>query len=303
MSKGEIKNSILFVLADGVRIYFSNIDKFVLYMLFPVFGQVIGLVLAFGLTIGFADKIAQRATSLSSSLLLIFLLAIPGLLIFIKAFWDYMVAYVALNSMTEGALTTGKVYDFQSHREVATRRSFKFIGLLMIVGVLTALGTSIFFIIPGFVLWIYLILVFQVFTFEHDLTIKECFIRSFNIIKGDWFRTFLLMLILVFFSMFLITEGVTVIFDYLNLTFFLSHIFDFITNSIPLDNINKVLIHIGRPILTPEIISYWLFYIVLSCIVAGLTLPLRSICWTLWYANLSELKSLPQEKRARKEKE
>lgn len=290
MSKGEIKNSIWFVLADGIRIYFSNIDKFLIYMLFPVFGQILGLALAFGLTVGLADKIAQHSTSISSSLLLILLLAIPGLLIFIKAFWDYMVAYVALNSMTEGALTTGKVYDFQSHREVATRRSFKFIGLLMIIGILTAIGTSIFFIIPAFVLWIYLILIFQVFTFEPDLSIKECFLRSFNIIKGDWLRTFLLMAILVFFTMFLITEGVTVIFDYLNLTEPMSKMFIFIANPIPLDEINRILLHFGKPIITPEIISGWIFYSILAWIVAGLTLPVRSICWTLWYANLSELK-------------
>ncbi len=303
MSKCEIKNSLWFVLADGIRIYFSNIDKFVLYMLFPVFGQILGLSLAFGLTVGLADKIAQRATSLSSSLLLVFLLAIPGLLIFIKAFWDYMVAYVALNSMTEGALTTGKVYDFQSHREVATRRFFKFIGLLMVVGILTAIGSSIFFIIPAFVLWIYLILVFQVFTFEPDLTIKECFYRSFEIVKGDWLRTFILMVVLVFLTMFLITEGVSVIFDYLNLTSPLSHAFDFITNPIPLDNINRILVHFGKPIITPEIISGWIFYSLISWIVAGLTLPVRSICWTLWYANLSELKSVPQDKKCKKEKE
>ncbi len=301
MSKGEIKNSIFCVLADSLRIYFSNIDKFVLYMLFPVFGQVVGITLAFLMTVGLADKIAQRATSLSSSLLLILLLAIPGLLIFIKAFWDYMIAYVALNSMTEGALITGKVYDFQSHREVATRRSFQFIGLLCVVGVLGAIGTSIFFIIPASILFVYLILIFQVFTFEPELSIKECFIRSFNLIKGDWLRTALLGLILVFFTIFLITEGVTVIFDYLNLAEPASHLFEFATNHIPLDEVNKGLVHFGKSIITPTTISNWIFYSVLSMIVAGLTLPVRSICWTLWYANLSEIKN--GKKKSKKEQE
>ncbi|MBR1424482.1 hypothetical protein IJ579_02845 [bacterium] len=291
MSKDRFKNSIWFTLADGIRIYFSNIDKFFLYMLFPVFGQLIGITLSFGLTLGLADKIAQKSTGISSALLLIFLLALPGLLIFMKAFWDYMVAYVALNSMTEGALTTGKVYDFQSHRQVATRRSFKFIGLLLVIGILTAIGSSIFFIIPAFILWIYLILIFQVFTFEADLTIKECFKRSFSLIKGDWLRTCILMLILGFFSIFLITEGVTVIFDYLNLTEPVCHLFDFISNKIPLDFVNKVLVYIKMDIITPDKISGWIFYTILSFIVAGLTLPIRSICWTLWYETLSELKT------------
>lgn len=302
MSNGEIKNSIFFVLFDGIKIYFSNIDKFLLYMLFPVFGQIIGIVLTFAMTVGLSGKIAERTTSISSALLLILLLAIPGLLIFIKAFWDYMVAYVALNSMTEGALTCGKVYDFQSHRDVATGRALKYIGLLTVIGILMAIGTSIFFIVPGFVIWIYLILVFQVFTFEPDLSVKECFHRSFEIIRGDWLRTFILMAVLVFFSMFLITEGVTVIFDYLNLTDPASRMFTFITNPIPLDNVNRILVHLNQPVLTPEIISGWIFYGILSWIVAGLTLPVRSICWTLWYINLSKLKTIP-EKGSRKVKE
>ena len=126
MSKYKMKNSIWFVLFEGLKIYFSNIDKFILYMLFPVLGQVLGIALCFGLTLGLSDKIAAKADSISSAMLFILLLAIPGLLIFAKAFWDYVVAYVALNSMTEGAVTSGKVYDFKSHNEVATRRSFKY---------------------------------------------------------------------------------------------------------------------------------------------------------------------------------
>ena len=101
MARFKIKNSIWKVLFEGLKIYISNIDKFVLYMLFPVFGQIIGLVLTFALTIGLAGKIGEKAHSTTSALIFIILLAIPGLLIFMKAFWDYMVAYVALNSITE----------------------------------------------------------------------------------------------------------------------------------------------------------------------------------------------------------
>ena len=45
MSKYKMKNSIWFVLFEGLKIYFSNIDKFILYMLFPVLGQVLGIAL------------------------------------------------------------------------------------------------------------------------------------------------------------------------------------------------------------------------------------------------------------------
>lgn len=295
MSKYKLKNSIFFILWEGIKIYFSNIDKFLLYMLFPVFGQVIGIALSFGLSLGFADKVVQKADSPAVALLMILLLAIPGLLIFAKAFWDYMVAYVALNSMTEGAVTTGKVYDLDSHNEVATQRGWKYIGFLIILSVLMSLGSSIFFIIPGFVLWIYFILVFQVFTFEPDLSITDIFKRSFLLVKGNWARTFILMAVLGFFSMYILTEGITVVFDYLNLTASASSIFNFISNLIPLDLVNKILVHANQPIITNEMISKTIFVSVLGMIISGLTLPIRSICWSLWYKNLSDVKGVEAE--------
>lgn len=295
MSKYKLKNSIFFILWEGIKIYFSNIDKFLLYMLFPVFGQVIGIALSFGLSLGFADKVVQKADSPAVALLMILLLAIPGLLIFAKAFWDYMVAYVALNSMTEGAVTTGKVYDLDSHNEVATQRGWKYIGFLIVLSVLMSLGSSIFFIIPGFVLWIYFILVFQIFTFEPDLSITDIFKRSFLLVKGNWARTFILMAVLGFFSMYILTEGITVVFDYLNLTASASSIFNFISNLIPLDLVNKILVHANQPIITNEMISKTIFVSVLGMIISGLTLPIRSICWSLWYKNLSDVKGVDAE--------
>lgn len=295
MSKYKLKNSIFFILWEGIKIYFSNIDKFLLYMLFPVFGQVIGIALSFGLSLGFADKVVQKADSPAVALLMILLLAIPGLLIFAKAFWDYMVAYVALNSMTEGAVTTGKVYDLASHNEVATQRGWKYIGFLIVLSVLMSLGSSIFFIIPGFVLWIYFILVFQIFTFEPDLSITDIFKRSFLLVKGNWARTFILMAVLGFFSMYILTEGITVVFDYLNLTASASSIFNFISNLIPLDLVNKILVHANQPIITNEMISKTIFVSVLGMIISGLTLPIRSICWSLWYKNLSDVKGAEAE--------
>lgn len=295
MSKYKLKNSIFFILWEGIKIYFSNIDKFLLYMLFPVFGQVIGIALSFGLSLGFADKVVQKADSPAVALLMILLLAIPGLLIFAKAFWDYMVAYVALNSMTEGAVTTGKVYDLASHNEVATQRGWKYIGFLIVLSVLMSLGSSIFFIIPGFVLWIYFILVFQIFTFEPDLSITDIFKRSFLLVKGNWARTFILMVVLGFFSMYILTEGITVVFDYLNLTASASSIFNFISNLIPLDLVNKILVHANQPIITNEMISKTIFVSVLGMIISGLTLPIRSICWSLWYKNLSDVKGADAE--------
>lgn len=307
MAKEKIKNSIWFVIFDGLKIYFSNIDKFILFMLFPVFGQIIGLALAFGLTIGFAEKVAQKAQSMNSALAIILLLAIPGLLIFLKAFWDYMVAYVALNSMTEGALTTGHVYDIQSHRQVATRRTFKYIVFLLGVGVLSLVAIAFSIIpllglIPPLIFWVFFVLVYQVFTFEDELSVKECFKRSYELIKGDWARTLLLMIILWFFSIYIITEGVSVIFDCLHLTDRICALFDIVGNNIQLEYFNKALRYINMQEITVKMISKLLFMTALTTIVAGLSLPIRSICYTLWYKTMTNLKDGKVEQKPKKQK-
>lgn len=305
MSKFKVKNSIWFVLAEGIKIYFTNIDKFLTYMLFPVFGQLLGILLSFGLSLGFANQIVARVDNPWIAFLLVLLLAIPGLLVFVKAFWDYMVAYIALNSMTEGAISTGKVYDFQSHNEVATRRTWAFVLLLLAVGILSSIGSSIFFIIPASIIWIYFILVFQIFTFEPDLKIHEHFKRSFLLIKGHWFRTCALMLILAFFSIFIITQGVSVVFDYLNLSNKICMLFDPISSALPIALTNELLTLFKQPIITTEMISEMFYYSILSAIIMGLTLPIRSICWTLWYMNLTdlELKKQNSGKKSKKQKQ
>ena len=288
MSKYKLKNSIWFVLFEGLKIYFLNIDKFFLYMLFPVFGQIIGIALAMGLSLSLMQTVVEKTDNALTALLYVILLAVPGLLIFAKAFWDYMVAYVALNSMTEGAVTTGKVYDFQSHNEVATRRTMSYVVFLLVICALSSVGSTIFFIVPGFIIWIYLILVYQVFTFEPDLNITDILKRSFLLVKGSWFRTLAILAILTFFSIFIITQGVIVIFDFLNITNWICSILDEYTSMFPLELVNEILEYCNLQIITPTMISHLILTSALSFVVAGLTLPIRSICWTLWYMVLSD---------------
>ena len=92
MSKNKLKNSIWFILFEGLKIYFSNIDKFLLYMLFPVFGQILGIAFAMGLSISLMQTVVEKTDSTLMALVYVILLAVPGLLIFTKAFWNYMVA-------------------------------------------------------------------------------------------------------------------------------------------------------------------------------------------------------------------
>jgi hypothetical protein len=113
------------------------------------------------------------------------------------------------------------------------------------------------------------------------------------------------MLILAFFSIFIITQGVSVVFDYLNLTNKICSLFDPISSAIPIELTNEMLTVLKFPVITTEMISEKIYLSILYAIIMGLTLPIRSICWSLWYMNLSEieLKNRNNNKKSKKQKQ
>ena len=85
--------TVLNICAEALKLYFSNFDKFVQYMTFPVFGQIAGLLLVFLLTYFYTKNIPlliQKVSVLNDLrvlLLIVVLITLPGLAIFVKAFW------------------------------------------------------------------------------------------------------------------------------------------------------------------------------------------------------------------------
>lgn len=279
--------SIIKIFFDGLKIYALNIHKFLLYMAFPVLGQIIGIYAVFEFTYWFTQNyqdLSVKYTALndmSTMLICSIALVIPGIIIFMKAFWDYLVAYGALNSMAEGYLNTGRVYDFAAHNNVVYKKTFSFITLWILFGMFIAIAIFPVFWILGFIFFIYFILIFQVFTFENGLSPIGYFKRSFEIIKGKFTRTFILAIILVIFTYYLLSAGVSVIFDYLNLTNFLSKGLEAWAFTLPLEQVEQFGI-------TPTIVAQTIVKELVLFLTVGFTLPLRSICWTLWYNNLAE---------------
>ncbi len=290
MAKKEKR--VLSIFFEGLKIYCLNIHKFLLYMLFPVLGQLLGIWLVFGITYWYTSNIQDLSTKFpalnepTSMIFCVLLAIIPGLIIFMRAFWDYLVAYGALNSMTEGYLNTGRVYDFKSHNEVVLNKTFSFIALWFLFGLFTLLATIPIFWILGFIFFVYFILIFQVFTFENGLSPIGYFRRSLVIIKGNFARTFLLMTILVILTYYLLTSGLTVVFDYLNWTHSLSKGLENWVLTLPIEPLEPLGI-------TPSKISIMIIQNIIMFVAVGFTLPLRSICWTLWYNNLNDV--VPEE--------
>ena len=88
------------------------------------------------------------------------------------------------------------------------------------------------------------------------------------------------MALLAVFTYCLLTSGLGVIFDALNLTEKFSKIFENWAYTLPVEYFEKFGI-------TPLIIGREVVKQIVFFIVVGFTLPIRSICWTLWYNNLA----------------
>lgn len=278
--------SVWLIFFEGIKIFALNIHKFMLYMAFPVLGQILGIFLIFGLTFWFTQNMQDIAAkydalnNMSSMITLIVVSVIPGVLILIKAFWDYLVAFVALNSMTEGYLNTGRVYDFKAHNSVATQKSFSFITIWFLISIMTILGIlPVFWIFAG-LFFVYFILVFQVFTFENGLSPVGYFKRSMFLIKGKFGRTFLLMAILTIFTYVILVSGLGVLFDAFNWTNPLAKMFEAWAYTLPIDSLEQYGV-------TPSVIGTELVKQLIFFLAVGFSLPIRSICWTLWYNELA----------------
>lgn len=284
-------NNFVKVLFKGLQMYLMNIHKFVMYMAFPIFGQLLGMVLIFLPALYLKDNLPTLAVKYaffaepSKQLALLLLVILPGLVLMVSAFWKYLVAYVALNSMTHSAQTSGRIYDFPAHNGVVNRNLWSYILLWLIISIIGFVCFNPLLFTVGGILFVFCILVFQVFTFETDAGVVNCFSKSVKLVKGVFWQTLSLAVIL-----FLIAWGVSEL-----CLFGLGKIIDarsFLANIawmfVATDYVN--MLNAKLPIMiqiTPQFISQVLFSSLISFIIFGFTLPLRSICWTLWYKKLN----------------
>ena len=86
------------IFTESIGLYFSNTDKFIKYMTFPVLGQIAGLTLVFLLTLFYSKQMPTlivKFPSLNNFSLLVtlaILVMLPGFILFAKAFWEYLTA-------------------------------------------------------------------------------------------------------------------------------------------------------------------------------------------------------------------
>jgi len=298
---GKYKVSEKGVLWEALKLYCLHFKQYSRFMLFPVFGQLFGIIWAlttaylFSKNLDLLVKDIPLLNSYTAVLTCVLLIAAPGLILFMKAFWDYLVAYGALNSMTEGAMATGKIYDYPAHRAVITRRSFQFIILWLLFSLFSIFASCPLLWVIGAIFFVYFVLIFQVFTFEEDVSPSGCFKRSLMLVKGNFAKTFLMMAVVGFVTYYFLEIGVSVIFDALKITSLLLNCLEGWASMIPVGGVNDILSAANMSLITPLDISKTVISMGISMFVIMFTLPLRSIVWTLWYKVLSDRDGVPSK--------
>lgn len=296
--------TIFGIFTEAVGLYFSSFTKFVKYMSFPVLGQVAGLALVFGITYLYTQNLPKlldkfpNLNNLNSLIILSIIVTLPGLAIFTKAFWEYLVAYGAVNSMYENLHKSGRLYDFKAHTQLITRRTPAFIGLWFLLWAFTLLAIFPLLWIIGGILAVYFVLVFQVFTFEEGISPIGCFKKSFSIIKGHFGSTFLLIALIGILTYCIIPQLVSQLLSVLGISRYFSGLLLPIANMLP----DLHLEQFGLKPLTSYDYALMIFEGVIAQILIQYTLPMRSILWTMWYKELDNTSAKPPKTRSLKKR-
>jgi hypothetical protein len=210
------------IIAKGTLIYLKNFFSLTKVMLFPIFGQLIGILLILLPSYFFSQNITRfmLPENIAKNFVLILLglivIILPGFFVFAKAFWEYMTAMVALNSSIGNIVAAGKLKDYAILNQCVKLRTKDYIVLLSLLTLIilgglllplsifslsllntvdTAFLTTAFMIIELFMVFIlliisvYLSLAFQVFAFE-TISPVETIKRSWSLVRSSFWKTF-----------------------------------------------------------------------------------------------------------------
>lgn len=287
--------SVMKIFFNGVKLYFLNFEKFFKYMAFPIFGQIIGISLIFFASYIFTIHVSALTTkspifdNIPLVFLILILLTLPGFFIFCKAFWDYLIAMASLNSMASSLLEGAKLDDTGMHAELIKRRAGSYILFLLLL-------TVIFIILSIPVLWgllviasVYLALCFQVFALEEDKGAFDAIKTSVNLIKFNFMKTALLMIIVGIVTYWLVPGLISWGFETGNLAGFFSYPVEQYVKLLPLNDFNAIISQAHIPYtLKSYDAAKSIVLAVVSFAVTGFSLPLRSICFTALYKEINK---------------
>lgn len=264
-------------------------------MAFPVLGQIVGITLIFTASYIFTLHVSAftNKSPVFDNIPLVFLmllvLTLPGFFIFCKAFWDYLIALAALNSMASSLLEGGSLEDTGMHAELIKRRAGSYILLLLFL-------TIIYLVLSLPVLWgllavvfVYLSLSFQVFALEEEKGAFDAIKSGISYVKFNFWKTALLLILLGITTYWLVPGLICWGFETGDLAGFFSYPVEQYIRLLPLNDFNTILSQYNIPFtLKSYTIAKHIVLLAVSFAVTGFTLPLRSLCCTELYKDINK---------------
>ena len=291
--KDSIFLNTLNIFGNGLKLYFLNFETFFKYLSFPIFGQIIGATLIFFASYIFTIHVSDLTTkspifdNIPIVFLTLIILTLPGFFIFCKAFWEFIIAYASLNSMASSILEGAKLEDTGIHTELIKRRTGSYILFLLLI--------SLIYLVLSFpILWgllaivfVYLALSFQVFALEENKSAFKAIKTAINLIKYNFRRTALLLILLGIFSYWIIPGLVSWGFETSNLCGIFSYPVDKYVQLLPINIVNDILAQYNIPfVLKSYEIAKHIVLSTVSFMIIAFALPFRCICCTALYKEL-----------------
>ena len=295
MAKQKFKAFDIFY--STLNLYMKHVRAFFSYLTFPIIGQVAGMVITFVLNYHFIvnlDVIQQYLPLYNNPIAILvtaILLMIPGLILMLRAFWEYLVAYGAINSMADNMTKSGKLYDFEAHTLVINHRKFAFAGLWIIYSIFIFFSSCPLLWIASGLIFVFFALVFQVFTLEPEKNIFMCFHKSFILVKQKYFETLVVLLLVSTLTYFIIPEIIRLICSLTGVVTLFSTLIQNIValhTQMYLDKFNELLTTLNQAPLSILDLSKIIVLAVIGWIVSAYLLPIRSLACYLMYKDLNK---------------
>lgn len=318
MGKSKSGTNIFAIIFKSLMIYINNFLPLSRVMLFPVFGQIIGIFLIFYPNYLYTEKYLAKLSgenleqNLVFILLGLILMVIPGFAVFLKAFWDYMIVMVSLNPMVSDIEKKGSFGDFKVYNSSVKLKTNNYVILLLLM-TLFWLGILIFpflaFLLPLFsnspgmaplvivtfffmigvslifsiLLSVNLSLVFQVIAFE-SISPVEVIKKSWNLMKGNFWRTTFMGIVLLVVTCFIVPGLITAILDKSPL---MTHLINSFEAYVNLFAKNQAFVEfLASYKMTPFGLSVTLAVSTVGTIITAMMLPWGSACFTLLYFDI-----------------
>ncbi len=281
---------VLGIFFKSINSYFLYLDQCIKYLAFPIFGQLISLVLILTIAYYFnnnAEYIRNISPLLENdkNLYIVFcVILLPLFLIFVKAVYDYILAFCALNILffTVSGKKKVKDIDFNANKKVIERKLPTYIILMMLITILVVVPP---FILLAPIIWIFICLAFQVFTFEDEKNPVKPILRSIELVKGNVIPTTILIILVSILTYWFLPELFIWAFGKISVTQFIASRIEIFSFMLPLVDINDWLsvIPIVNLSVDPMNIGKFGAEMVISLLVVALTLPYRCCCFTELY--------------------